>query len=179
MDPNEALRMILAYETGKGSADRAAEAADGLADWLQRGGFAPDAVLVRRWDAAMNKAPLTPRFLRAYTKRLFDREMGLDGVDEDDVPWTSFTYGVLPPKNIFERNFRALTRDGKKYHYTMKGEDKELFTCLGFDPGPTTVDADELWDIVEELHVAYDQDGDDVAGDIISSIFQTLHIEWI
>jgi hypothetical protein len=186
MDPNEALRFILAYETGKGSADRAAEAADGLADWLQRGGFKPDAVLVRRWDAAMDKSPLTPRFLRAYAKRLFDREIGVDGLGDDDdydqegAPWVSFTYGVLPPTDVFYRQFTRLVSDGKKYHYTMKGSDRELFDSLGLNPGPTTVSATELWDIVVDLHEAYDQEGgDDVAGDIVSAIFQTLHIEWI
>lgn len=93
-----------------------------------------------------------------------------------DVPWTSFTYGVLPPKSLFTRNFKALV--GSDYGYLLKGSDARVADQLGFDAGPTRVTAAELYRILKTLQEANDE-GDDDAGSIASSILQTLHIEWI
>lgn len=88
MDPDEALRIILAYTHaghqellhGKRNTldyEHAADAADGLADWLQRGGFSPDKKLVARWDHYTSD-PLTPSVLRRWAKDV-RRGGGRDG----------------------------------------------------------------------------------------------------
>jgi hypothetical protein len=191
MDPDETLRIILAYEEhGQGSSDLAAHAAEDLADWLGSGGFKPRAALATRWTNAVSGKRLTPSALRTYADWLRSAESDPRRHNDDvssDVPWTSFTYGVLPPKSLFMRNFNRIVGSDGAYHYHMKGVDAEVFDAIGVSAGPRSVDADELWGIVSVDLVWAATDGGmedfpelaEAADDIIASILQTLNIEWI
>tara|TARA_Y100000034_G_scaffold130850_1_gene190333 strand:- start:1527 stop:1775 length:249 start_codon:yes stop_codon:yes gene_type:complete len=77
MDPLATLNLIFSYLSGQ-EWDLASDSADDLIEWRQRGGFIPrggdggyatDAVLLRRWAGVVetHRAPLARRLRRVAT----------------------------------------------------------------------------------------------------------------
>ncbi len=92
--------------------------------------------------------------------------------------WIRLNYGELPTRKQFdEQYFRAVGDD--TFHMHLKGSDADCFFAhTSWHTTPDNYDADDLYDIVEELAQAFG-DGAECAGDLASSILYTLEIEWI
>ena len=173
MDPNEALRRIIsALKSNQTDLD----AVDGLLAWLDRGGFTPTAALQRAFRKASGISIDTlANALRAVRD---------EWAATDDVPWSTYAYGVLPPDDVIRRNFQMLTSDGTTF--ALSGEARHLIAVLQLfrvDPGRLLYidDADDLLYLLHELHAAIDENDemdDETAAEVVSEILYALHIEW-
>lgn len=84
----------------------------------------------------------------------------------------SYTYGVLPPREIFfaqceKEDGDELSVDNFGFGFTR---DPRMGTCR--------LNKYELWDEVLKASAEYDN-GDDEAGDWVSSVLYCLDIEWV
>ena len=98
----------------------------------------------------------------------------------------SSTYGVVPKINDFKKHLENDIDDdtgmpwlakGKKYPYTLRGSDADTAREIGISAsGNLNIKA--LHKMISTLTDAWDN-GNDNAGDIASSMMQTLGYEWI
>lgn len=116
----------------------------------------------------------------------------------------SYTYGVLPPKKTFNRQYDAIVGRGKLYEMELVGEDLVVFQMadgyegvqeqfLGmYGKAGFRFDREGLYKFIEALAEIWDSPDDtytevtaplaetrDNAGDFASAILTTLNIEWI
>jgi len=82
------------------------------------------------------------------------------------------TYGNLPTREVFDRQFAELVSDGE-FRF---GNDKRVGTCA--------LSPDELWAEIQKAHAEWDgpqadADKQDEAGEWCSTVLECLGIEWV
>lgn len=89
----------------------------------------------------------------------------------------ALTYGVLPPKEKFLERFAKEVPDGE-YDYTLKGEDAEAAQRADI-PTEGTLSGEKLYGAIKKLVQQWEDEDDEEAGDLASSILSTIGFEWI
>lgn len=87
----------------------------------------------------------------------------------------AYTYGQLPPREVFEEYFDERVGDGQ-FHIRLSRSDARA--AEGTVIGDGYYDSETLWRGLRQLTAKF-YDGDDAAGELASAILSTLGFEWI
>ncbi len=91
------------------------------------------------------------------------------------MPRNAYTYGVLPPFEVFDEYFYEHVGDGE---FRIRLSSSDARAAQGTIIADDAYDSHELYKGVKQLTKKWER-GDDAAGDLASSILSVLGFEWI
>ena len=104
------------------------------------------------------------------------------------MPRPSYTYGVMPTREVFEKAYRAEVADRDSasglYHMKLIGQDSAAVRGTVFEEASgqsARFTMDEVWTGLKQLKRKLDRGGraSDAAGDLASGILESIGIEWL
>ncbi len=86
----------------------------------------------------------------------------------ENIPWLRYTYGILPAFSSFANQYKLVLGSFEAKYAIRKDEEW----------GDQDFNAAELYNVLNKMTDRW-SNGDDEAGNWVSSVLQTLNIEWI